>query len=220
MSNLYATNDTPDPGMACAPINAGYGIGAKGNIGGNRRAGSGRQEDFLSETGFWLGDEFDDLADNADRIAFAANDYAPTVVDDFTTPETDFEFSTESDAVPVSGNEAMWRAVIFEALLDATLGIQDGTQGGARRMRAPTEKWLELMDEARDWLIDGGPDYELVCELAALDPREIRAVAKDAIDACEARRRQRDIKVPRREVRDHGFRAWGPVMGSGLASPH
>ena len=217
MSNLYATNDTPEPGMACAPIDAGYGIGA---IGGNPRAGSSREDDFLSETGFWFGDEFDDVTDGANRIAFAANDHAPAAVHDFTTPDTDFEFSTESDAVPVSGDEAMWRAVIFEALLDATLGIQDGTQGGARRMRAPTEKWLELMDEARDWLIDGGPDYELVCELAALDPREVRAVAKDAIDVCETRRRQRDIKVPRREVREHGFRAWGPVMESGLASPH
>ena len=82
-----------------------------------------------------------------------------------------------------TGETALWRAVIAQAIHDATLGRH---RPGARRRRRPTPRPLSAerrrqRDTARDWLLGGGHDFRRVCLLADLDPLAVRAVAIDAI---------------------------------------
>ena len=64
-------------------------------------------------------------------------------------------------------NVILWRAVISNALLDAC------SENRARR--------LDLI-EARKWLLTDRRDFDLVCQLALLDPDQVRALAKKTIE--------------------------------------
>lgn len=72
----------------------------------------------------------------------------------------------------------MWRAVIRQALDDATLTNEDGRESRdfylPRRVKA--EKRRALI-EARDWFRDADEDFQLVCELAGLVWAKVQAWA-------------------------------------------
>ena len=56
----------------------------------------------------------------------------------------------------------LWRAVVAQAIVDAT-EPPPGRPGHAR-----------TRDEAREWLLSNSPDFRKVCELALLDPAAVR----------------------------------------------
>ena len=92
--------------------------------------------------------------------------------------------ATEPRSLPAElvFSPALWRTVIGQALDDATvlerLGVpRPGTGGGgaaARRQRAA---------QARAWLLRGGEDFALVCDLAGWDPEAVRARARRVLAA-------------------------------------
>ena len=57
----------------------------------------------------------------------------------------------------VNGDLMLWRSVLIQAIKDAT------------SKRNPKEKW-----KAIDWFLQGGKDFRLVCELAELEPNNVR----------------------------------------------
>lgn len=69
---------------------------------------------------------------------------------------------------PVAGERGVWVAVITQALMDAL-----------NRSPAPQAKIWK--DQARQWLTEGGAQFVMVCELAGLDPSDIKRRAKKAI---------------------------------------
>lgn len=79
-------------------------------------------------------------------------------------------------AVPVrpSGDCALWRAVVRQAIADAT-----------SRPRTPEAEHDRA--EARAWFSSPGADFRCVCALADVDPDQVRRVALEAIAAADAR---------------------------------
>lgn len=73
------------------------------------------------------------------------------------------------------GTRSLWRAVISQAILDATLAKPEGayTEGSQQAAR----------DTARRWLLRPNKDFEEACALADLEPDEVRALAKREIEA-------------------------------------
>lgn len=72
------------------------------------------------------------------------------------------------------GTRSLWRAVISQAILDATLSKPEGayTEGGQQRAR----------DTARRWLLRPNKDFEEACALADLESDKVRALAKHEIE--------------------------------------
>lgn len=68
----------------------------------------------------------------------------------------------------VQGEQAMWRAVITQAILDAC-------------MQAKNTKLAREKRDAIRWLIHDSEDFMDVCERACLDPKTVRHKAKKAI---------------------------------------
>jgi hypothetical protein len=65
-----------------------------------------------------------------------------------------------------------WRAVIAQAITDATFVVRK-TKGTSVLTRAKDR------DHARNWLLNNGPHFRLVCDMAALDAAVVRSAAKD-----------------------------------------
>ncbi len=82
------------------------------------------------------------------------------------------------------GEMALWRAVVEQALRDATFGLH-------RSVREPNQEPDEENHVharlARRWLLSGGEDFRTVCDLADLDPTAVRAAAVRTMDACDAK---------------------------------
>ena len=86
------------------------------------------------------------------------------------------------DTVAAQGEVALWRAVIHQAVADATLGVF--TQGrGRRRTGAPSSDRLRHLSEARTWLLGMSRDFRTVCECALLEPLAVKAAAVESIAA-------------------------------------
>lgn len=80
------------------------------------------------------------------------------------------------DGMTETGVETfLWRAVIVRALEDACYVVKK-TGKAKTRWCSPA---MSEQAEARQWLIDNGPDFRAVCEMAGLDPDAVhdRAVA-------------------------------------------
>lgn len=77
-----------------------------------------------------------------------------------------------------SGEVALWRAVLDQAMQDAC--------AEPRAMPNPDDP-----GEARDWLWRSGPDFARVCDGAGLDRKAVTAYAKDVVDGGGRRRRGR-----------------------------
>jgi len=74
----------------------------------------------------------------------------------------------------MSSDNALWRAVIQQALTDAVVPLSRVTAIRLEQMRA------------REWFIQPNRDFEEVCGLAGLEPDQVRDRARKAIDAAEA----------------------------------
>lgn len=70
-----------------------------------------------------------------------------------------------------SGEVRLWREVICQAFTDATSSIRSKDP---RNMREA----IRLRDEARNWLLGGGTDFRLVCDLALLAADAVRESAR------------------------------------------
>ncbi|MGP1257085.1 MAG: hypothetical protein ACTS10_21905 [Kiloniellales bacterium] len=81
-------------------------------------------------------------------------------------------FTTMEDGRPATPVEALFCAVIDLALRDAAeirgVGYVSGNRTSLQRMQ----------DEARNWLLSGGRDFHLICDLAGRDPAEVREQAE------------------------------------------
>ena len=82
-----------------------------------------------------------------------------------------------------TGESALWRAVLAQALHDATTGPRRG-HGSARPFSAERAR---MRDRARDWLLGDGRDFPRVCDLAGLDALAVRAAAVVAIREADER---------------------------------
>jgi hypothetical protein len=80
----------------------------------------------------------------------------------------DYSISQDSDFNPTSGETALWRAVITQALMDA------GNQSKKTEMRYEQSR-------AVSWLSGLSEDFKTVCVLANLDPVHVRQKSHDAI---------------------------------------
>lgn len=68
----------------------------------------------------------------------------------------------------VRGETALWRAVITQALLDAA-----SSSAKAEDRISKTR--------ARNWLLNGGRDFDAVCMLAEMDPQYVRKKSREAL---------------------------------------
>jgi hypothetical protein len=85
----------------------------------------------------------------------------------------------------ISGEVALWRAVITQALMDAG---SNSNKSEARSARA----------HAISWLGGDSDDFNEVCELANLTPEYVRKKAKEAISRGCKWRQSNVIKFPRK----------------------
>ncbi len=83
------------------------------------------------------------------------------------------------------GEVALWRAVIDQALTDATLGLLKGKPGGKKKARPSVERMIHR-DQARTWLLGMGKDFREVCTMALLEPDAVRAAARPQIAQADA----------------------------------
>lgn len=70
---------------------------------------------------------------------------------------------------PVRGEVALWRAVIVQALMDAA------SASGKQEMQ-------QSKQEAIRWLLRGGEDFSIVCEMAEMNPERVREQAVRALE--------------------------------------
>ncbi len=91
-------------------------------------------------------------------------------------------FPDMTDVLP-TGETALWRAVVLQALQDATLGMHNPT---SRKPRKPSASHRAHARSARSWLLGGGAHLHRVCDMAGLDPDAVHATAKVAIDKADA----------------------------------
>lgn len=75
----------------------------------------------------------------------------------------DFEYNEQ-----LNGERSMWRAVITQALMDASSNSKKPENLKARR-------------EARNWLRGNNEDFLYICELADMDPQYVRRKARLAL---------------------------------------
>ncbi len=84
----------------------------------------------------------------------------------------------------VRGEVALWRAVIDQAMTDATLGLLKGKPGRRTAFRPSAERMLHK-DRARAWLLDMGHEFQEVCDMAQLDAEAVQAAARRQIDQAD-----------------------------------
>lgn len=75
----------------------------------------------------------------------------------------------EGPVNPVAQEQAMWRAVIVQALMDASCGSQKYEAAQARR-------------EALVWLRGTSQDFATVCYYAGFEPEFVRKMVKRSLD--------------------------------------
>ena len=68
--------------------------------------------------------------------------------------------------------EKLWRAVIIQAILDAS-----------HVASAPPNEVLKIKRDARTFLFRGGKDFETVCDMAGFHPETVRKRAKAYIES-------------------------------------
>jgi hypothetical protein len=83
------------------------------------------------------------------------------------------------------GEVALWRAVIDQAITDATLGLLKGEPGRKKQARPSVERMIHR-DQARTWLLGMGKDFREVCSMALLEPDAVRAAARRQIAQADA----------------------------------
>lgn len=92
-------------------------------------------------------------------------------------------FTTVSDDQRATPVEALFRAVIDLAFRDAAdLPVAGYVSGNLIQLQ-------RMQDEARNWLLSGGRDFVLICDLAGRDPAEVREQAHKLLgdpDLCAA----------------------------------
>lgn len=74
-----------------------------------------------------------------------------------------------SEFNPTRGEQAMWRGVITQALMDAS--------SNSKKTEA-----IYFKGEALHWLLEGGQDFSIVCYYAGLEPDYVRRMAKNALE--------------------------------------
>lgn len=89
----------------------------------------------------------------------------------FISPLPQPQTPIEATEASVRGEQALWRAVISQAVTDA---ISNSTKKEQRRDRA----------QARYWLLHNRQEFALVCHFAGLDPHYVRQKAQEALQAC------------------------------------
>ena len=81
-------------------------------------------------------------------------------------------FTTVSDDQRATPIEALFRAVIDLAFRDAAdLPVAGYVSGNLLSLQ-------RMQDEARNWLLSGGRDFHLICDLAGRDPAEVHEQAR------------------------------------------
>jgi hypothetical protein len=95
-----------------------------------------------------------------------------------------------SDTASTNGELALFRAVIVQALADATTyrvphGPRAGSQASAdpthrERVERSRERIIDAnRDHARAWLLGNSEDFREVCHMAGLDPDAVRVKAEE-----------------------------------------
>lgn len=79
----------------------------------------------------------------------------------------------------MSDETALWRAVIAQAIREATSNYIDGVSA----TKAPF-----VREEARRWLTKPSRDFTTVCAMASVEPDTVRAFARQQIAAYDERR--------------------------------
>ena len=79
----------------------------------------------------------------------------------------------------MSNDQALWGAVIAQAIKDATFVGMHGDSPKSRPHEA---------DRARLWLTKPSRDFATVCALAGVEPDAVRQLAMKEIATCDARR--------------------------------
>lgn len=80
----------------------------------------------------------------------------------------------------------LWRAVITQAIVDATIDARPrkgkrastGTVYSLNQIRRRHGENLRNRARARTWLLNGGKDFEEVCHMAMVDPEAVRSRAQ------------------------------------------
>ncbi|KYH00130.1 hypothetical protein [Bradyrhizobium sp. DOA1] len=87
-------------------------------------------------------------------------------------------------------DKALWRAVIQQAITDATLPLS-------------TKRRSIRLDQmrTREWLTEPNSDFEDVCSLAELDPIKVRKHALPLIAEAEKNDQPMPERMPQRRVR-------------------
>ena len=85
-----------------------------------------------------------------------------------------------------SNEVALFRAVIGQALSDATLGNLHTTPHTRRLRTLPNAERLRELSQARAWFEGKGADFRMVCEHALLDPNAVADKAKAEIQRFDA----------------------------------
>lgn len=85
-------------------------------------------------------------------------------------------FTAQGNEPPATPIERLFRAVIDEAFKDAAVLPKIWYRRGTDRHLATTRQ--RLQDEARRWLLSGGQDFILICDLAGRDPAEVQEKAR------------------------------------------
>lgn len=87
-------------------------------------------------------------------------------------------FFLESDGAAQSPEIALWRAVIAQALDDATLGNMRLLDTGDYQMpKSIKHDTLPALEQARIWFERGKKDFRDVCELAGVVPEKVQRAA-------------------------------------------
>lgn len=79
------------------------------------------------------------------------------------------KYGTEIPDIAIRGEQALWRAVITQALMD--------TSTQSKKMKLKYEK-----SQALCWLTTHSEDFRTVCENAGLDPFYVREQSIDALE--------------------------------------
>jgi hypothetical protein len=88
----------------------------------------------------------------------------------------------------------LWRAVIQQALIDATLPLMPSA---AKRLSARMNQ-----KRAREWFLESNRDFEEVCGMAGLEPSRVRSHAIPLIE--EATRLDPPMPQPRPTITHNG----------------
>lgn len=91
----------------------------------------------------------------------------------------------ERNVIDLDGQDtpevALWRAVITQAIADATMQIRPPKEFNRKGIRKSNRELQKVMaankrerDEARDWLIKDSKGFRDICEMALLEPDAVR----------------------------------------------